>query len=462
MRNLFCETIEQGPRQGKLRIRQIPGLPDFTTLPDQPLRGLLAIDSGNRLFAVGGSTVYEVFPDGSFLAATGDSLAVDPHPAFMATNGLQLAISSGGLLYIVNGTGPGLPAVVNQVQFVGGGPVKAASVDFLDQYFIVNAPSTKQIFISALADGETWDPVDTALKEGYPDNIARVFADNEQLWLFGFDTTETDVATSNIFPFQRIQGAVSKVGCSAPYSVAGVLGFRAWLFKGAVYGAYGTTPERISDYGVEEAIKTYGNTVDAEAWCYTSGGHVFYVLSFPNVGKTWVYDKSVKGWHERGFWDAGQFTQYRGRVYAQAFNKDLVGDYKSGKIFVMDPKVYTDAGGVALRRQQICPYLTDNMKNSRFNQLTIDGDTGIGLDVAPDQPGYDPQIIMKYSKNRGKSYGNERQASMGRVGENETRVIFNQLGSSRIGMVFDVVVTDPVPIVYNTAYLKIGAPEGGR
>lgn len=459
MRNMFPERVEQGPRAGKLRLRQVPGLPTFGTLPDSPMRGLLSIDGGNRLFAVAGGTVYEVFSDGTYLALTG-SVALSSHPAIMAANGFQIMIASGGLGYIASGGPPGSVAPIN---FTDGSPLRAASCDFIDQYFIAAEINSKRVFVSDLApDGAIWNVGNVAIKEGYADNIARVFCDNEQVWLFGFETIEPWSNTAQRFPFGRVNNTVIKFGCSAPYSVAGARGFRFWLFNNAVYGASGVDPERISDYGVERAIETYGNVSDAEGWAYIKGGHIFYVLSFPGVQKTWVYDASIKAWHERGLWAGGQYGLYRGRVYARAFNKDLVGDPFTGAIYEMDPATCTDAGGAVLRRQRTCPYITESMRMLRFNQLTIDQDTGVGLDVAEDQPGYEPQVIMKYSDNRGETYSNERQTTMGKVGDNKVRVIFNQMGSSRIGKTFDLVVTDPVQWNPNTAYLNIGGPLAGR
>lgn len=462
MVNCYLSTLEQGPRQGKLRVRGIPGMKNFTLLPDSPMRGLLQIDGGNRLFAVAGSTVYEILNDGTPVAQTGN-IALNSHPVTMVTNGFQIAIASAGLLFMLNGVGPGAPGVVTPVNFTDGTPVQAATVDFLDQYFIINKVDTKQVFISNLApDGATWDQGNTALKEGYPDNIARVLADNEQLWLFGTDTTEVWQDTGALFPFERIQGAVLKVGTSAPYSVAAARGYRCWLWNNVVYGAYGIDPQRISDYGVEVALASYGDTSDAEGWMQIAGGHTFYVLNLPRARRCWVYDITQKCWHERGLWQAGQFGVYRGRVYARAFNKELVGDPVTGQIYELDYATFTDAMGAPLRRLRTADYLVEDMHNVRYNQLTLDMDTGVGLDVAPSDPGYDPQLVMRYSDNRGKTWSNELQASMGRVGQDDIRVIFNQLGASRIGKTFEVVVTDPVYFGVNTAQLKLGHWEEGR
>lgn len=472
MKNAFLSTIEHGPRKGKLRLRGIPGLKDFTTLPDSPLRGMLAVDGGNSLWAVAGSTLFQVFLDGTFLAATG-GISLNQHPVIMEANGFVMAIASGGQLFKAIGIGSGLAAAVSNMNFqddpdgTPGLQVPAGTMTFLDNYFIVSNPDTKQIYISSLdttlgALGTIWDPGDTKIKEGYPDNICRVLADNQQLWIFGFDTTEVWQNTGAVFPFERIQGAVLKVGCSAPYSPAAARGYRFWVWKNVIYGAYGLDPQRISDAGVEQALRSYATTADAECWCQVFGQHVFYVASFPGAKRTWVYDLTHKAWHERGLWKNGQTGIYRGRVYAEAFGKHLVGDPETGAIRQMDEHTYTDAGGLPLRRQRTVDYITDGMSMVRYNQLTVDMDTGVGLDVASDQPGYDPQLIMRYSGDRGKTYSSDLQTSIGRIGETEARVIYNQLGSSRIGRTFDFVLTDPVPFSVNGAYLKLGKAEAGR
>lgn len=461
MINMYLELIEKGPRAGKLRARSIPGPRVFANLGGDPMRALLEVDGGNRLFAVMGGGVFEVFADGTGVAQDG-FVNVNAHPVTIVGNGIQLALASGGLGYIVNG---GTPAgVVTPITFTDGSPLRAATMTFLKDRFIANVVDSKEVFVSNLApDGAIWDAADVKIKEGYPDNVARVYADNEQLWVFGNDvSTEVWAPSTDVFPFQQIDGAVLKYPTTAPYSVAGVLGHRAWLNGAVVYAAYGLDPQRISDYGVEEAIQSYGDTSNAEAFAYVSGGHIFYAISFPNVNRTWVYDASIKAWHERGLWDRGQYRQYCGRVYARAFGKDLVGDPQTGIIWELDPRSYTDTNGFPLRRQITAPYLTSQMRNIRYSQFTLDCDTGVGLDVAPGQPGYDPQVIMRYSDDRGKTYGNDRQESLGRVGQVKERVIFNQLGASRIGKAFDTVVSDPVPWTVNGAYLRTGGPEVGR
>ncbi len=464
MLNCYLEILEKGPRRGKFRLVGVPGMNKFgLTLPDSPLRGMLEIDGGNRLFVVAGSTVFEVFRDGTYTALAG-SVALNQHPVTMVTNGFQLAIASGGQLYIVEGVAGSTVGTVNPAQYTDGTPVLADTVTFQDDYFIIDVPNSKQVASSNLApDGAIWDAGDVAIKEGYPDNVARVFADNEQLWIFGFDSTEV---WQNIgqqgFPYQRIQGAVFPIGVTSPYSVAGVRGFRFWLYQRVVYSAYGLDPVRVSDAGVEAAMAKYGDISDAEGWCYALGQHIFFVLNFPSVKRTWVYDESNKTWHERGLWRNGRQELYHGRCYAHAFSIDIVGDPETGEMYQLDPFTYTDTYGLPLRRQRTADYITVEEKNRRHNQLTLDMDTGVGLDVSADAAGFAPLVIMRYSDNRAKNWSSDLEAELGEVGETYVRVVYNQLGSARIGRTYDIWVTDPVPFSVNGAYLKIGQAEVGR
>lgn len=456
--NRFLERIEQGPRAGKLRLRQIPGLRVFKTFIQSPMRALWAGD--NRLFAVAGDTLYEVFQDATPSQSYG-AMVTGTNPAVIASNGFQLAIATAGAAYITAG-----PAVV-PILDTNGDPVQAATIAFLDQYFIAGIPNSKQIRISELApDGGTWDPGNTAIKEAYSDNIVRVWVDQpggELLWLFGQQTYEVWENTGGLFPFARINGAVFPIGCDSAWSVAGLEGSRFWLWNGQVWGAEGLAPNRISDYGVEEAIRGYSfaDQTNAEGFCYSDGGRLFYALSFSQANVTWVYDKSVKAWAKRLYWNNGMWSRYRPRLYATCWGKDLVGDYQKGIIYEMASNIYTDAPltadgpGIPLRRQRIAPYITDGMKNDRYNRLTLDMDTGVGLNVASGQPGYDPQITMRYSPDRGKTWSAIRPHTMGKQGKTLDRVFWTTMGSSRIGMTVDIVDSDPVLSSINGADIDI-------
>lgn len=452
--NFQISTLEQGPRAGQKILQTIPGLPLYKTLPTFPLRALWS--NATALFAIAGNTMYQVFDDATPNVVIG-TLDNSPTPAMITSNGFQLAVSSNGKGYIAPGGGAGLIPIVDET----GQPVNAQSMVFMNEVFIASIVQSKQIQISQLAPaGGDWDPADVATKEAYSDNIVRAWVDDpggQYLWLFGDQTTEIWVATADLFPFQRMQSGVFSIGCDSEWSVAGVSGWRFWLWNNVIWGCSGFQPQRVSDYGVEDAIKSYSefDKKNAEAFSWMDGGHIFYAISFPQASRTWVYDLQEKAWHERLYFSNGQYSRYRPRVYTKAFGKHLVGDYETGNIYSMDPTVYTDANGMPLRRQRVCPYFTDNEKNLRYNRLTLDMDTGEGLNIAQGNPGYNPQVALRYSHNRGKNWSNERQQGFGRIGQNDRRVIFPQLGSSYIGLAAEITVSDPAPANINGAYLDI-------
>jgi len=469
--NFYTETLERGPRQGQTRLRQIPGLsilPGFVTestngFPAGPIQALYASAGGARLFAVAGGGVFEVFqPPANPPYTLLGNVGLATNPATMAANGFQLAIASGGQLYITNlgTTGPGVIPVVDTT----GQEVVATAVNVIDQYFVISQPNTKIVQISNLApNGGIWDPADEAEKEGYADNIQRVWVDapgGELLYLHGTDTMEIWQDTGGLFPFQRISGCVFPVGCDSAWSIAGINGLHFWLWRGQIWVTQGTmAPVVVSDWGVEQQIKQYSwnDWLNAEGFSYLQGHHVFYVISFPFIGETWCLDFTEKAWHRRLYWQNGVWTRYRPRVYANAFGLDIVGDYATNMLYVLDPTVATDAtvNGVTapLRRERIAPYLTSGMTNVRHNRMTLDMDTGVGLQVPVGHVGQNPQCQMRYSKDRGKNWSLWRQDSIGAAGLDQTRVFWPQMGSSRIGLTVDLVITDPVITSINAAYI---------
>ena len=468
--NLYSEVIEQGPRQGQLRMRNIPGPRLYSTIPGGgPIRGMFANEFACWVVSAGG--LWQIFQNTTHgVPNIPPPLYVGPlangtNPAIIVSNSFQLAIASAGQAFINPGPGIVIPIIDSE-----GQPVNAATMAFMDQYFIAGIQNTNLVRISNLApNGGFWDPGDVAEKESYSDNIIRVWVDQpggEYLWLFGSDTIEVWTDTGGLFPFQRIQSMVFSIGCDSAWSVAGVAGMRFWTWRGRVYMASGFQPQRISDYGVEQAISTYSrdDQLNSEGFAWVDGGHTFYAVSYPTAGRTWVYDASLNMWHERLYYSNGEWGRYRPRVLANAFGENLVGDYANGNIYALDPTVYTDAMGAPLRRTRICPYITDQEKNRRYNRFTVDVDTGVGLSVPGPPPGvspvnfsgsWDPQLQFRYSWNRGKNWSNYQQQSMGRIGQNDTRVFFPQCGSSYVGMTFETTVTDPVPTNFNAAYVDI-------
>src|SRR6186713_1355605 len=105
--NWYPETIAVGDEPRKQVLVGRPGLQLFATLSPAKIRALWA--GGGRLFVIHGNKQSEITETASITTASqtvAETPATSPDPAQIFSNGHQLMIISGGLVYCDNGTGP--------------------------------------------------------------------------------------------------------------------------------------------------------------------------------------------------------------------------------------------------------------------------------------------------------------------------------------------------------------------
>jgi len=381
-------------------------------------------------------------------------------------------------------------AQITDVDFPGAG-----SVGYLDGYFVFNEPNSQKFWVTSLLDGTSVDPLDFASAEGYPDDVVALIVDHREIFLFGNTSVEVwyDAGTPD-FPLARIQGAFMEVGCEAAYSVAKLDNSVFWLGsdargRGIVYRANGYTPARISTNAVEYAIQSYGNITDAIGYTYQQDGHPFYVLIFPSAEATWVYDVSTQLWHERAAFENGLFVRHRSNCQMSYNDEIVVGDYEDGRVYAFDLDVYADDDQTQkwLRSWRALPAGQNNLKRTAHHSLQLDAETGVGLAQYPSYdtaekllteaglyltteagdylttsaylaaPGYDPQVMLRWSDDAGHTWSNEHWNSMGKIGAYGTRTIWRRLGMTEKirDRVYEVSGTDPVKIAIMGAELFI-------
>jgi hypothetical protein len=108
---------------------------------------------------------------------------------------------------------------------------------------------------------------------------------------------------------------------------------------------------------------------------------------------------------------------------------------------VPGPDGYTTATRTP-RRMRVAPHLHQGNQRLVYNRLTVDMETGVGLN---DGQGEDPQLMLQISNDGGHTYGNEIWQTFGRQGEYRTQVTFRRLGMAR-DRVFKLVISDPVRV----------------
>lgn len=452
--NLFPVTIETEFAKAKSALYSAPGCADFATTMDSPGRGIFAEETG-RLFAVLGTTLYEV--DAAGVPTALGQVAIDDNPATFATNGNdELLVTSGKTGYRFQLTGGALTVVVNDVTMCGS----------IDTFLVALDGVTGTLKISEESDAATWDPSQIAQRSAAPDRWVAGLVARREIYLFGKRTGEVWYnAGRSPFPFAQRPGAFFEVGIEAPFSLSpfgDTLAFlgRSGRGSGKVYWMNGYTPNVISNDAVELAIQRYkdaGFSIEnAIGWSYERLGHPFYILEFPDPGKSWVFDGKENKWHERGRWNSSdnRFVPYRPRFQAEAFGKNLVCDSGAGRIYSFSDTVYTDVGGSALRRVRRVPHLSDENRALFLDYVEVDAERGVGLSGTAATQGSDPQLLFRASWDGGQTFGAERARSLGKLAEYTQRIRWDRCGRGR-DLVMEWSCSEPVKVALFDAFVGI-------
>lgn len=451
MINLFPEIIPEGGKEPAF-LNRAPGLKLKVAVGDGPIRGMWVY--GGYLYVVSKDKLYKVNSD--FNAVEIGVVSGVSGPVSMADNGTQLFIACNGPSYIYNSQ-TNVFAQITDGDFPG-----AVTVSYLDGYFVFNEPNSQKIWVTALLDGTSVDPLDFASAEGSPDGVVGIIADHREIWVFGTNSVEVWYDSGNAdFPLSRIQGAFNELGCAAPYSIAKMDNGLFWLGKdargqGIVYRANGYTGQRISTHAVEWQIQQYANMSDAIGYTYQQDGHSFYVLIFPQADRTWVYDVATQAWHERAGFANGDFTRHRSNCQAFFQGDVLVGDYQNANVYLFDLDDFSDNGSIQkwLRSWRALPTGQNNLKRTAQHSLQLDLETGVGLNLGQ---GSDPQVMLRWSDDGGHTWSNEHWVSIGKIGEFYRRAIWRRLGMTMKirDRVYEVSGTDPVKIAVVGAELLV-------
>jgi len=452
MVNLFPESIPEGGKETGFLTR-CPGLRTITAIGQGPIRGLW--EFGGTGYVVSGSELYRItdaFDETLIGTVTGSG------PVSMADNGTQLFIACNPDGYIYNSSTLAF-AQITDPDFAG-----AATVGYLDGYFVFNQPNSQVFWVTSLYDGTSIDPLDFASAEGSPDDLVSLAVDHREVWLFGTKSIEVWYnAGLADFPLARIQGAYIELGCPAPYSVVKLDNTLFWLGSdakggGVVYRAAGFSAQRISTHAVEYAIQNYSTIKDAIAFSYQQEGHSFLVLSFPTAGATWCFDISTGLWHERSYFVGGEFTRHRSNCQMYFAEEIVVGDYSNGNLYALDLDVFEDDGLTSkwLRSWRALPPGRNNLKRSLQHSLQIDCEAGVGVNEGQ---GDDPIMFLRWSDDGGHTWSNIHDMRMGKIGQTATRAIRRRLGMTDKlrDRVYEISGTDPVKIAIMGAELIGGA-----
>lgn len=448
--NPQAPTMNSAEAKTAVGLLGVPGLSALNMAYSGQVRGAWVLPGNTQaLFVIGSAVVLATATaQGQLSFKTVGTMATVGGTVNMRDNGAgKVAVIVDGTtsLYVYN-VGTGAFSVYAGPNYLG-----ASNVVELDGWFFFNQPGTQKFFASPNYWNGTsnFDGTYFALKDNSQDNLITLIQNQREIWFLGESTTEPWYnAGGNNFPLSRVEGAMMQMGCAAPQSVARTGKGLIWLGRSergenSVVMTQGYQYSVVSTPAISWALNQYPVVSDAIGYTYTEEGHAFYVLILPSADVTWVYDLTVGQWHQRASFDptTGQFHRQRVNCLVNFAGMRVGGDYANGRIYQQSRKFYADDQYplVALRRS---PHVWDKGDRNRVvhSRLQIEFYPGAGL---ANGQGSDPQAMLRWSNDGGRTWGNEHWASIGQIGATRSRVIWRRLGAAR-DRVYEVRISDPV------------------
>lgn len=466
--NFYVERMESPGAENALVLCPTPGFLAWsaTAVPQIGIRG--AIFADGRLFAIFADTLYEFLQDGTWTKR--GTVTQDSNPATFSYNGL-----AGGQLFITSGTNGYCYVLSSNTlsQVLTGEALMGA---YAGGFFLAFNATNGKVRLSALNDGTSWPSTAFFQRSLFADPWQAMFVDSQNLvWLPGTDSFEVwyDAGTSAVEPFTPVTGLSGRFGIASPFGWGQAAAQILWLSRNPDGSAVVIAPQTnggdlVSTYAVNDAIESYARTKqigNAEGLTYQQSGHTFFCLAFPSVPQTWAFDTNqprlitesarltpAGNWTKRGRWVAasGSYDLWSPRVHVYAFGKHLIGDRTSGSLYEMTTAVATEIDGSGIRRLRRPPAVTQELARTPISRLELLMDVGLG---AVTGQGSNPIVMMRTSLDNGRTWGNERQAGSGRLGQYRQRVYWTRLGAPAIFLP-EITMSDPVPWRITDAFLN--------
>lgn len=450
--NLYVEQMQATGSDNPMAMFPTPGFAQLAQVADVGSRA--ALNAGGRFFMVIGTGFYEF--DQNFTPTKRNpalALAIDANPAQIIYNGIvggQLGIASGGSGYVYDLT-------ANTLTAVGLLANKCTQIAFAGGFGLAFDINSGKVLISSPDDLSSWDAGTFYQRSLFADPYQAMFVDaNNLVWMIGTDTFEVRYNSGQgTQPFIPLSGLVGAYGIVAPFAFASTGKGNFWLARnpqgvGEFVGTSGAPPQAIGTFAFSTAVATYlraASINDAEVLAYQQEGHTFLVTAFakaqaamPQTPTTWAVDAGSQSWAKRGQWTGKAWQPWAPRVHAFAFNTHVVGDRLTGIISKMDTTLSTEIDGSGIVRERTAPALIDEHKRHPIDQIELLTDAGL---ATVSGQGADPTATLRISVDGGRTYGNERRAGFGRLGEYRRRLFWTRCGAPAHA-VAKIRMTDPV------------------
>jgi hypothetical protein len=129
---------------------------------------------------------------------------------------------------------------------------------------------------------------------------------------------------------------------------------------------------------------------------------------------------------------------------------NIVGDWQNGNLYALDIDEYTD-NGQPISRIRSFPHLIQDAKRLTYSSFIADIQVGTQPGLLSDNP---PMVSLRWSDDRGATYGQRVEQSMGSGGQYLTSVLWNRCGIAR-DRVFELSWSAPMETSLQGAFIDV-------
>jgi Phage stabilisation protein len=328
-----------------------------------------------------------------------------------------------------------------------------------DQFAIYEQPGTGNFYVSNAGDATNIGALSFATSESYSDDLQAVDALNGTVILFGrhsmeywYDSGTQQFVAGQVltFPYQRVEGVAQTWGLAARFGRVKFMNGLAFVGQQksgtiqVLWLAPGTyIPIVISSSDVEETINTFKVKNDCIARTFIQNKIPFLVLTFVNDRRTFMYDGANQLWSELQSGTLNEFDRHLASLGETFHQTNIVSDWSNGNTYILDPQNQTD-NGYFVRREVDSVHIHNDGNSFSVAELWLDIEVGVG-NGSDTTFGVDPQIMMSFSTDNGKTFVGEYWKPLGGAGAYKTRVAWYGVTGVCRDVVFKFVVTSPVP-----------------
>lgn len=336
----------------------------------------------------------------------------------------------------------------------------STAVSFLNNKFFytnVDIEAGVDFVVSNVGDGTTASGLNAGAVEDDPGKLIYAYAFEDRMYMFTEKTTPIYWNNGDVQPpLVPVEGRIiEKIGLDALHSVANTDKFIYWLGDDKmVYRAISGNAQPISSIPVAHAMEGYAVTDDAVAYTFRMEGQNFYVLTFPTENKTWCLSESlgIDGWFNLSAdTDRGK---YNATSHMFVYNKHLVADELNGNLYTLDIDAFSNTT-LSIQRIRTLASIHGGLvglpgKRIQMSSFELIMKKGVGLITGQ---GEDPKVIIEYSVDGGLSFKQGQFVRVGRLGETNLKVKWDNLDSF-YDLIIRITTSDPVYYSLQTASIE--------